>query len=162
MLDDGYDLVHKLLRAVSLVKLISCVDPAGLVRRVHSRYQRMLADLPCSRYAVRLRLSMRKLFCDNPRCTRRIFTECLPEVVAPWARRTVRLAKRLTAVGLALGGSADTRLAQGLGMPTTRNTLLRLIRAAPLLLVVSHRRCRPQFSGSATGRGASGTATAPC
>ncbi len=106
-----------------------CAVPA---RRVHSRYQRMLADLPCGSYAVRLRLGVRKLFCDNPGCARRIFTERLPEVVAPWARRTARLAKRLTAVGLALGGSAGTRLARGLGMPTTRNTLLRLIRAAPL------------------------------
>ena len=32
-----------------------CAVPA---RRVHSRYQRMLADLPCGSYAVRLRLGV--------------------------------------------------------------------------------------------------------
>jgi transposase len=101
-------------------------------RRVHSRYRRTLADLPWGSYTVRLWLRVRKLFCDHVGCTRRIFTERLPGVVAPWARRTARLAKRLTTAGLALGGSAGARLSRWLGMPTTRNTLLRLIRAAPL------------------------------
>ena len=106
-----------------------CHMPA---RRLHSRYRRTLADLPWGSYRVKLWLRVRRLFCDHVGCTRRIFTERLPGVVVPWARRTARLAKRLTMAGLALGGSAGARLSRWLGMPTTRNTLLRLIRAAPL------------------------------
>jgi transposase len=79
-----------------------------------------------------LRLRVRRLFCDNARCERRIFTERLPGIAAPWSRRTARLATRLTSVGLALGGAAGARLSHELGLPTTRNTLLRLIRSAPL------------------------------
>jgi transposase len=75
-----------------------------------------------------------QLFCDNPNCGRRIFTERLPGVGAPWARRTLRLGKRLTTVAVALGGSAGARLSRELGIPASRNTLLRLIRAAPLPL----------------------------
>ena len=100
--------------------------------RVHSRYERTLADLPWGEHAVVLRLRVRRLFCDNARCERRIFTERLPGLVTPWARRTARLATRLTAVGLALGGAAGARLSRVLLVPTARNTLLRLIRAAPL------------------------------
>ena len=100
--------------------------------RLHSRYERTLADLPWAGWTVRLELGVRKLFCDNPDCGRRIFTERLPGVVAPWARRTLRLGKRLTAVAVALGGSAGARLSRELGIPASRNTLLRLIRAAPL------------------------------
>ena len=111
-----------------------CHMPA---RRLHSRYRRTLADLPWGSYTVRLWLRVRRLFCDHVGCTRRIFTERLPGVVAPWARRTARLGKRLTMAGLALGGSAGARLSRWLGMPTTRNTLLRLIRAAPLPATVS-------------------------
>ncbi len=44
-------------------------------KRVHSRYQRTLADLPWAEYAVTIRLSVRRLFCDNARCERRIFAE---------------------------------------------------------------------------------------
>jgi transposase len=99
---------------------------------VHSRYERTLADLPWGEHAVMLRLRVRRLFCDNARCERRIFTERLPGIAAPWSRRTARLATRLTSVGLALGGAAGARLSHELGLPTTRNTLLRLIRSAPL------------------------------
>jgi transposase len=100
--------------------------------RVHSRYERALADLPWGEHAVVLRLRVRRLFCDNARCERRIFTERLPGIAAPWSRKTVRLATRLTAVGLAMGGAAGARLSHELLIPTARNTLLRLIRAAPL------------------------------
>jgi transposase len=106
-----------------------CRVPA---ERVHSHYQRRLADLPWGDWSVRLGLTVRKFFCDNPHCGRRIFTERLPEVVAPWARKTVRLCQRLTAIAAALGGAAGSRLSHLLDMPAARNTLLRLIRAAPL------------------------------
>jgi transposase len=99
--------------------------------RVHSRYERALADLPWGDHAVALRLRVRRLFCDNPRCERRIFTERLPGVAAPWSRKTARLATRLTALGLALGGAAGARLSRELLVPAARNTLLRLVRAAP-------------------------------
>ena len=42
-------------------------------------------------------------------CRRRIFTERLPTIAAPWARRTLRLAQRLIALGVALGGKAGVQ-----------------------------------------------------
>ncbi len=101
-------------------------------KRVQSRYERTLADLPWGEQAVTVRLSVRRLFCDNKKCGRRLFAERLPDVAAPWARKTTRLAGRLTAVGLALGGAAGTRLGRKLGLNASRNTLLRLIRRAPV------------------------------
>jgi len=99
--------------------------------RVHSRYERTLADLPWGDHAVLIRLRARRLFCDNAGCERRIFAERLPGVAAPWARRTARLAGRQTVIGLALGGAAGARLSRELGLPAARNTFLRLVRAAP-------------------------------
>jgi transposase len=55
----------------------------------------------------------------------------------PWARKTTRLDDRLTAVGLALGGAAGARLGRKLGLAASRNTLLRLVRRAPLLAVAT-------------------------
>jgi transposase len=99
--------------------------------RVHSRYTRTLADLPWGPYAVRVLLRVRKFFCDHPVCPRQIFTERVPAVAAPWARRTLRLAQRLLAYGLALGGEAGARLAARLGLRISPDTLLRLVQAAP-------------------------------
>jgi transposase len=78
-------------------------------RRIHSHYERTLADLPRAAYRVRLQLRVRKWFCRNRHCRRRIFTERLPTIAAPWARRTLRLAQRLVALGVALGGKCPTK-----------------------------------------------------
>lgn len=94
----------------------SCPLCQMLTERVHSHYQRTLADLPWGDWSVRLGLTVHKLFCENPHCGRRIFTERLPDVVAPWARKTVRLCRRLTSIAAALGGSAGARLSHTLGM----------------------------------------------
>jgi transposase len=106
----------------------TCGQPS---RRVHSRYGRTLADLPCLGLSIRLRLTCRKFFCDRPDCSRRIFTERLPSVVRRYARRTQRLAQALLQVGCALGGEAGARLVAALGMAVSPDTLLRWLRHAP-------------------------------
>jgi transposase len=96
--------------------------------RVHSRYVRTVHDLPWQGIKVRLRLSTRRFFCANPNCERAIFTERLPALVAPYARRTKRLAEALYLIGYALGGEAGARLAVRLGMTVSPDTLLRQVR----------------------------------
>jgi transposase len=105
-----------------------CTTPA---HHIHSHYERTLADLPWAQYRVHLQLRVRKWFCRNPRCGRHIFTERLPTVAAPWARRTLRLAQRLVALGVALGGAAGVHLGQQWDLMVSRNTLLRLLRRQP-------------------------------
>ena len=100
-------------------------------RSVHRHYIRMLADRPWSGDGITWQLRVRKLFCHKRKCPRRIFTERLPGLVAPWARRTLRGAARRLARGLALGGAAGARLSQSFGLPVSRHTLLRVIRRAP-------------------------------
>jgi len=56
----------------------------------------------------------------------------LPEIAAPWARRTKRLNIQLTKVGLAQGGLPGSRLTQHLGVQISRQTLLRLVMKMPL------------------------------
>jgi transposase len=97
---------------------------------IHSRYQRHPTDLPWGIYAVRLQLMVRKFVCRNGACTRRIFTERLPDLVATYARKTHRLVTVLRALGVALGGNAGARLALRLRLPTSPASLLRLVRTA--------------------------------
>jgi transposase len=73
---------------------------------------------------------VRKFVCRQPTCLRRIFTERLPDLVAPSARKTTRLIDILRAIGIALGGQAGARLAARLRLSTSPTTLLRLVRAA--------------------------------
>lgn len=107
----------------------SCQEPAS---RIHSHYQRTVADLPWAELVVRLHLDVRKFFCDNTACRRKVFTERLPTLVAPSARRTVRLAAQQQQIGLALGGNPGARLSVEIDRASSRNTFLRLVRRLPL------------------------------
>jgi transposase len=121
-----------ILRVQSTQTLVHCPVCQFPTRRIHSRYTRTVADLPWAHCRVVWQLSVRKFFCANGRCTRRIFTERLPGVVAPWARRTTRLLEWLAHIALALGGAAGVRLSRRLGVAISRRTLLRVLRRLPM------------------------------
>jgi len=99
---------------------------------LHSHYQRTVADLPWHGVRIRLQLSTRRLRCKNALCSRKVFCERLPKVVAASARKTVRLTSALQLLAFALGGEAGARAACGLGLRTSGDTLLRRIRQTPL------------------------------
>jgi transposase len=109
-----------------------CPTCGHATTRVHSHYQRTLADLPVPGWLLRLHLNVRKFRCTNTDCPQRIFCERLPPVAAPWARRTQRLRQAQRAIGLAVGGAAGARLALKRALPTGRDTLLTLVRTTPV------------------------------
>jgi transposase len=125
-LDDTATLMT--LHVTSTQPLVPCPVCAVCTHRVHSRYTRTLADLPWGTARVRWQLRVRKFVCTNAQCSRRIVTERLPGVVAPWARQTQRLVAWLLAIGLALGGAAGACLSRCLGLMISRQTLLRMVR----------------------------------
>ncbi len=104
----------------------SCCHRTSL--QVHSRYTRAVADLPWHGVSVKLRLDTRRFRCLNVLCPQRIFCERLPRVVAHYARKTVRLNAALELIGFAIGGEAGARLARGLGLTVSPDTLLRQLR----------------------------------
>ncbi len=111
----------------------ACCPVCGMLsRRVHSRYVRTLADLPWQGIPVRIRLHIRRFFCDEVSCERAIFTERLSGVVSHYARRTERLEELLTHVSFALGGEAGARLLDELGVVVSGDTLLEHIRRTNL------------------------------
>jgi transposase len=126
--DDG--LTIRVSSKAADVRCPVCGEPAD---RVHSRATRALADLPWAGVAVRLQVRIRKFFCANPACPRRIFSERLEGIAAVSARRTDRQRAALLDLAVALGGEAGARLAAKRGMCVSPDTLLRLLRQAPEL-----------------------------
>ena len=110
---------------------LKCPSCNRVAQRVHGQYTRSLADLPVSGRRVHLRLRVRRFVCDNHVCERRTFTERLPDFAPKSARRTKRLANLQTEIGLALGGEAGARLVHQREIPTSPDTLLRLMRRQP-------------------------------
>ena len=116
----------------SVQKTIRCPLCDQVAHRVHSHYERTLADLPWADYQILIQLTVGKFFCDHTLCDRKIFTERIAEVMAPWARRTQRLATQLSEIALFTGGEGGAKLSQTLHCGVSQNTLLSLISRHPM------------------------------
>src|SRR4051794_35282999 len=68
----------------------------------HSRYWRTVKDLPVQGTRVTLKLKLGRWRCRSSECERRLFTERVPAVLAPYARQTNRLSETGTLVSHAL------------------------------------------------------------
>ena len=125
--DDAITLVARLTTPT-----MPCPGCAQLATHVHSRARRTLYDIPAGGRTVRLSLQVHRFFCRTPTCPRKTFTEQMPALAVPHARRTARVQDTLCRIGFALGGEAGARLAAHLGMACSPDTLLRLVRRAAL------------------------------
>src|SRR5262245_64795385 len=94
-----------------------CPRCGMLSSRVHSRYERRLADRAVGGQRVVIRLEVRRFFCVSVACPACTFAEQVEGLTVAYARRTPLLAGLLEAVGLALAGRAGARLAGVFGLP---------------------------------------------
>jgi len=106
-----------------------CPTCAQSATRMHSDDRRTLADLPWATLPVRLSLQVRRFFCDTSSCPRQTFTERVPTVARPYAHTTTRASQAQCDTGLVLGGAAGARQLARQGLPGSRQTVLRRIRA---------------------------------
>lgn len=99
--------------------------------RVHGRYERTVRDSAIGGAEVVIRLRIRRFWCRDPNCPAVTFAEQTPELTSPHGRFSLPRKETMTAIARALAGRAGARLAQLLGMPVNRMTLLRSLRALP-------------------------------
>jgi transposase len=100
-------------RATSPTASCPCCGTAS--SRVHSHYQRTLCDLPASGRLVHLVIQVRRFFCEDKTCVRKIFAERFPSLTLPRAKFTLRLQEALQEMGFELGGEAGARLGRKQG-----------------------------------------------
>jgi transposase len=117
--------------ACAMATVSACSSCGVGSRRVHSRYDRRVTDVPVAGSPVVLWLRMRRFFCDNGTCPVKTFAEQVDGLTSPQARRSPQLREMLQSIGLAVAARAGARLAARLGLVTGRDTLLRLARAVP-------------------------------
>jgi hypothetical protein len=79
---------------------------------------------------VVIRLTVRRLFCADPGCARKTFAEQVPGLTVRYARKTPPLRGMLRDIAVALAGRAASRPAAALGVPASRQVLVRLVMAA--------------------------------
>jgi transposase len=121
-------LVH--LHATSLTAACPRRGTAG--SRVHSRYQRTIADLAFGGRSLTLKLVVRKWICPEASCSQHIFAERFPPLVQRYARMTDRLIKALQSTGVLTNGADATQIASSFSVPTTAKTIIRRVLQLPL------------------------------
>jgi transposase len=107
-----------------------CSTPSSAI---HSYYRRHPLDLPCIGRPIRLLLTVKKFFCREPQCSRKIFTERLPDLIEVSSRLTKRLRTAVQEIGFATCGKGGERLSSKLGIRISDTTLLWLLFLVPVL-----------------------------
>lgn len=137
-LPEGLDIIsvsetseELLVRVISTRSCSLCPLCSAPSQAIHSYYRRKPADLPSTGRAIRLLLTVRKFFCRNAACPRKVFAERLPELIEPASRLTSRFRQALQTIGFALNGEGGARLACRWGMPISATTLLRSLHLVP-------------------------------
>lgn len=116
----------------------NCGEPSW---RVHSRYGRRLQDGAVAGRPLTVVLQVKRFFCDNEVCDKTTFVEQIEGLTVRFGRMSAGLRWMLTAMGLALGGRAASRLAEHLAIPSSRGGRRR---QRPDLALQFRRRRRPR------------------
>ena len=119
------------IRAHARGSTVRCPGCGRRTKRIHSRYERTLADTAVGGQPVAIHLRVRRFVCVRSSCPRRTFVEQVDGLTLRYGRHTVLLRRLLEAIGLALAGRAGARMTTRLATPVSLTTLQRLVRALP-------------------------------
>ncbi|AHI27377.1 Transposase (plasmid) [Komagataeibacter xylinus E25] len=104
---------------------VLCPDCQCPTQRIHSFYQRKLADLPWQGRPATLIVSVPRFFCQAAVCPRRTFVMPLDGITVRHGRQTTRLTDLHYYIAHTLGGSAGARMTVRLCCPISPDTLIR-------------------------------------
>jgi len=125
------------LNVISSQVASQCPICQSISTKVHSRYLRMIGDLPVSGKVATINLQVRKFFCENSVCIRKIFSERFKQQLKSYARRFERLNELLSSMGLDLGGNVAHRVGKLCFVRISASTILRLVIKSPIQAIVA-------------------------
>jgi transposase len=103
-----------------------------LSHSVHSRYTRKLLDLPITDTPVSIHLNVRKFYCYNKNCKKKIFSEQPGSEISRYARMTERVKLRLVNVLVETSCRKGSKLSEIIQTPISPSKALRIIYSLPM------------------------------
>ena len=111
----------------SIVNECNCTYCGENSCSIHSKYIRTLGDLPIQNNSVKLVLTVKKFFCNNPKCNHKTFCEKF-DFVDSKAVRTKRLDEYINKMGLRDNSMDAVRNLKDAGITVSSNTVLRIVK----------------------------------
>ncbi len=115
----------------TIARVAACPECRTCSDRTHSWYVRTIQDLPWQGNPVRFQLTLRKFFCDNRSCAKRIFAQALPKIARRYQRKTTRLETILLQLLWRVGATAAAEIARLLGLLISDDAMLYQFKKSP-------------------------------
>ena len=134
MLDEDYELYGYRLKGKNIimeigstVKSLRCPYCGTISHKVHSRYQRDIQDLPIQGKHVVLLVTTRKMFCSNPGCRNKTFSERHP-FVAVNGRKTIRLENSILGRSLDVSSINASKILASEGVTVSKSSICAMLK----------------------------------
>ena len=116
-----------ILHAYSTKPKLMCPYCGSFSSRVHSIYQREIQDIPLHEKQTILLLDTRKMYCDNPECTRKTFAERF-DFVAPNGKKTKRLVEKILITSAKLSSVNASALLKSDSVKASKSSICDLLK----------------------------------
>ena len=134
MLDGDYELYDYRIKGQNIVmeigsttKLLNCPYCGIVSQKVHSRYQREIQDLPIQGKRVVLLVTTRKMFCNNPDCEHKTFSE-RHLFVAVKGKKTVRLENSILDKSLEVSSVNASKILASEGIAVSKSSICAMLK----------------------------------
>ena len=95
--------------------------------RTHSTYQREIQDIPLHDKQTILLLNVRKMFCDNPNCSHKTFSERF-SFISPNGKKTTRLIERILMTSVKLSSVSASALLKADSIQVSKSSICDLLK----------------------------------
>lgn len=116
-----------IMEAHSMKKAVNCPYCGNSSFRVHSIYQREIQDISLQDKQTILLLNVRKMFCDNPQCSHKTFSERF-DFVDPNAKKTKRLIDKILITSTKLSSVSAATLLKSSSIKTSKSSICDLLK----------------------------------
>ncbi|OCZ49691.1 transposase family protein [Dehalobacter sp. TeCB1] len=134
MLDPALDYVEHISKGQNCLitvesnrEVVTCPYCGTESTRVHSVYKREFQDLPIQDYQVVIQIRNRKMFCDNPECDHKTFSERF-NFITYKARKTERLIKKILILSSRVSSVSASSMLKSDTAAVSKSTICRLLK----------------------------------
>lgn len=106
---------------------VICPYCGSISSRTHSIYQREIQDIPLQDKQTILLLNARKMFCDNPKCDHKTFSERF-EFVSPKGKKTKRLIDKILITSTKLSSVSASALLKADSIKACKSSICDLLK----------------------------------